>query len=153
MSKKTGRNKKTLPEKFPPSEPCTCEVCLSYCTRPGWWTVEQATHALDAGYGERMMLEIAPELTFGVLSPAFKGCEKSLATNRFAKNRCNFLKDERCELYGTGYQPLECRFCHHERRGLGPKCHTALEKDWKTPAGQALVEKWISQVGLRYRLF
>ncbi len=148
MVKRKARFRKTLPEKYPPSEPCTCEICLSYCRRPGWWTVEEAAHALEAGYGNRMMLEIAPELTFGVLSPAFKGCEKSFATNEFAKNGCSFLKDDRCELYGTGYQPLECRFCHHERRGWGPKCHTDLEKDWKMPAGQALIEKWIKQIGL-----
>jgi len=153
MAKRKGQNKKTLPEKYPPSEPCACEICLGYCARPGWWTVEEATRALEANYEDRMMLEVAPELTFGVLSPAFKGCEKNFATNQFAKDGCNFLKDDRCELYGTGHQPLECRFCHHERRGLGPKCHADLEKDWKTPAGQALVEKWIKQVGLRYRIF
>jgi hypothetical protein len=153
MAKRKGRNKKTLPEKYPPSEPCACEICLGYCARPGWWTVEEATRALEAGYEDRMMLEMAPELMFGVLSPAFKGCEKAFATNQFAKNGCNFLKKDRCELYGTGHQPLECRFCHHERRGLGLKCHADLEKDWKTPAGQALVEKWIKQVGLRYRIF
>jgi hypothetical protein len=143
MAKRKERNNKTLPEKYPPSEPCTCDVCLSYCARPGWWTVEEATRTLEAGFGNCMMLEIAPELTFGVLSPAFRG----------VKNGCNFLRRDRCELYGTGYQPLECRFCHHEQRGLGPKCHADLEKDWKTPAGQALVEKWIKQVGLRHRVF
>lgn len=95
------------------------------------------------------MLEIAPELTFGVLSPAFKGCERSVATNQFSSNGCTFLRKDRCELYGTGYQPLECRFCHHERRGLGTRCHAELEKDWKTPAGQTLVETWIKQVGRR----
>lgn len=152
MPKRKAHIRKTLLEKYPPSEPCTCEICLAYCARPGWWTVEEATHALEAGYGSRMMLEIAPELTFGVLSPAFKGCEKSFATNQFAKNGCIFLRNDRCELFGTGHQPLECRFCHHERRGLGSKCHTALEKDWKTPAGQALVEKWIKQVGLGNRI-
>lgn len=153
MAKRKLHTRRTLPEKYPPSEPCTCEICLSFCARPGWWTVEEATRALGAGYGGRMMLEIAPELTFGVLSPAFKGCEKNFATNQFAKNGCNFLQNDRCELYGTGHQPLECRFCHHERRGLGPKCHAELEKDWKTPAGQTLVEKWIKQVSLRYRVF
>jgi hypothetical protein len=153
MAKRKGRNKKTLPEKYSPSEPCACDICLSYCARPGWWTVEEATRALEAGYGKRMMLEMAPELTFGVLSPAFKGCEKSFATNQFANNGCNFLKNDRCELYGTGHQPLECRYCHHERRGLGPQCHADLEKDWKIPAGQALVDRWIKQVGLSYRIF
>ena len=74
MSRNRNKRKKTLLEKYPASEPCTCDVCLSYCIRPGWWTVEQATAAFDAGYGDRMMREIAPEFTFGVLSPAFKGC-------------------------------------------------------------------------------
>jgi hypothetical protein len=141
MSRKNSR--KTLVEKYPPSEPCTCKICWSYCARPGWWTVEQAAHAYDAGFGTRMMLEIAPELTFGVLSPAFKGCECSIAMNQFTHNGCTFLKQERCELFATGFQPLECRFCHHDRRGLGPHCHRDLEKDWKTPAGQLLVRKWI----------
>ena len=151
MTKRKTGHQRALAEKYPPSKPCTCEICLGYCARPGWWTVEEATRALDAGYGHRMMLEIAPELTFGVLSPAFKGCERSFATNQFSRNGCTFLKNDRCELFGTGHQPLECRFCHHARRGLGPKCYVDLERDWKTPAGQALVERWIKQNGLRYR--
>ncbi len=149
MSKRKAKNKRTLIEKYPPSEPCACEICVGYCARPGWWTVEEAARALETGYANRMMLEIAPELTFGVLSPAFKGCERSFATNQFAKNGCTFLENNRCELFGTGHQPLECRFCHHERHGLGPKCHVDLEKDWKTPAGQTLVEKWrVSKQGM-----
>lgn len=147
MSRKKSKHKKNLTEKYPPSEPCTCEICVAYCARPGWWTVEQASRALDAGYGNRMMLEVAPELTFGVLSPAFKGCERSIATNQFATKGCTFFKNERCELFGTGHEPLECRFCHHTRKGLGTKCHADLEKDWKTPAGQLLVEKWIRAAG------
>lgn len=153
MTKRKANNKRTLIEKYPPSEPCACEICRGYCARPGWWTVEEAARALVAGYANRMMLEIAPELTFGVLSPAFKGCERSFATNAFAKNGCTFLKNNLCELFGTGHQPLECRFCHHERGGLGPRCHADLEKDWKTPEGQSLIEKWIRKVGLCYPLF
>lgn len=65
----------SLKERYPPSEPCSCEICRSYCIPPGWWTVEEATRAIKAGYGKRMMLEISPEMTFGVISPAFKGCE------------------------------------------------------------------------------
>jgi len=153
MSRKKIGPQRTLPEKYPPSESCSCEICLGYCARPGWWTVEQAAAVIEAGLGNRVMLEIAPELTFGVLSPAFKGCERSIATNRFARNGCTFLKNDRCELHGTGHQPLECRFCHHDRRGLGRKCHADLEKDWKTPNGEALVDKWITQGGLRYPIF
>ena len=89
-----------------------------------------------------MMLEMAPDFTFGVLSPAFKGCELKFAYNEYASAGCTFLVNDRCELHGTGYQPLECRFCHHDRAGLGPHCHADIEKDWNTPAGRALVVKW-----------
>jgi hypothetical protein len=138
----------TLAEKYPPSPPCSCDVCLAYCSRPGWWTVAEAAAAIQAGYGNRMMLEMAPDLSFGVLSPAFHGCESAFAENRCASNGCNFLEDNLCTLHGTGHQPLECRFCHHERRGQGPVCHADLEKDWNSSAGRRLVVRWSRQAGL-----
>ncbi len=96
-----------------------------------------------------MMLELAPDRSFGVLSPAFYGCERGFALNEYASRGCNFLKRGRCELFGSGLQTLECRFCHHDRPGQGPLCHAALEEDWRTPPGQALVEYWAR----RYRLW
>jgi Fe-S-cluster containining protein len=152
MSRTRRKRVLTLAERYPPSPPCSCAVCAGYCARPGWWTVVEATRAIEAGYGERMMLEIAPELTFGVLSPAFKGCEAMFALNEFASRGCTFLADRRCELYGTPYQPLECRYCHHDRPGMGQKCHADIEEDWHTPAGQALVARWSDLVGLGARL-
>jgi hypothetical protein len=131
-----------LAKKYPPSKPCSCEICLNFCQRPGWWTVEQATRVVDTGYANRMMLEISPEFTFGVLSPAFKGNEGSIAMQNFARQGCTFLRDNLCELFGTGLQPLECRFCHHTRRGLGGKCHSDLEKDWYSQKGQKLIIRW-----------
>ena len=131
-----------LEKKYPPSEPCSCKICVDFCRRPGWWSVEQAAGALAEGYADRMMLEISPERTFGVLSPAFKGNEGNFALQIYARQGCTFLKEDLCELFGTGLQPLECRFCHHSRQGLGPKCHAALEKDWHSKAGQELIAKW-----------
>ncbi len=131
-----------LAKKFPPSQPCSCEICLTYCQRPGWWTVAQASRAVEAGYADRMMLEFSPELTFGVLSPAFKGNEGNIALQSFARQGCTFLKEGLCELHGTGVQPLECQFCHHSRPGLGEKCHSAIEKDWYGKTGQKLVIRW-----------
>ena len=142
---KRKKKLKSLNERYPQSEPCSCEVCKSFCIRPGWWTVEEASRAIKAGYGNRMMLELAPDMTFGVLSPAFKGCEGIYALQEFAGNGCNFLKNGLCELHGTGYEPIECLFCHHLRKGLGQKCHMDLEKDWNTSAGQNLVKSWIQQ--------
>ena len=134
---------KSLPEKYTPSRPCSCKICLSYCIRPGWWTVEEAKRALDAGYSKRMMLEMSPEMMFGVLSPAFKGNEGMFALNQFAGNGCTFLKNDRCELFGSGLEPLECRYCHHDRRGMGKQCHSDIEKDWNSALGKELVTRWL----------
>lgn len=100
------------------------------------------------------MLEMSPDFTFGVLSPSFNGCERDFALQDFARSGCTFLSDGLCGLHGTGLQPLECRFCHHTRKGLGQKCHADIEADWNTPAGQALVSLWIRITGLwdRYGL-
>jgi hypothetical protein len=150
MAKK--KQKKSLREKYPPSRPCSCEICVAYCKRPGWWTVEEAKNALAAGYGSRMMLEMCHDSSFGVLSPAFKGCEQAFATNLFASNGCNFLTNNRCELFGTGYEPLECRYCHHDRRGLGAACHAAIEADWNTAEGRGLLVQWSKQTDFWNRL-
>ena len=138
---------KSLADKYPPSQPCTCAVCVSYCARPGWWTVDEARRALEAGYASRMMLEMSPDNSFGVLSPAFKGNELEFAQERFKSGGCTFLIHERCELFGTGHTPLECRFCHHDRPGQGPRCHADIEKEWNTPSGKALVVIWSRQTG------
>lgn len=132
----------SLNEKYPPSAPCSCETCLAYCKRPGWWTVEEAGKAIRAGYDIQMMLEISPEITFGVLSPAFKGCELAFASSHLKDTGCTFLHDGRCELHGTGIMPIECRFCHHDRLGKGAECHADLEHDWNSPVGKALVISW-----------
>lgn len=140
--------KQDIKRKYPPSQPCGCDICRGYCSRPGWWTVEEAQKALGAGLGNRMMLELSPEFDFGVLSPAFRGCEQNFALQEYARFGCNFYTAGLCELFGTGFEPLECRFCHHDRIGLGLKCHADLEKDWNTPEGQALVLAWANAAGL-----
>ena len=132
----------TLDKKYPPSEPCDCDICRRFCRRPGWWSVAEAEKAFAAGYGPRRMLEMAADLRFGVLSPAFRGCEGTFAFSEFSVFGCNFLSGGLCELHGTDYQPLECRFCHHLRAGQGAVCHLDLEKDWDTAAGQSLVRRW-----------
>jgi hypothetical protein len=152
MPKTAKKARQTLAEKYPPSAPCGCGACVSYCLRPGWWTVAEATGALDAGLGRRMMLEMSPDGSFAVLSPAFKGCEGNLAASLHASRGCNFLKDGLCELHDTSLQPLECRFCHHERRGRGPACHAELGADWNTPVGRALVVRWSRETGFLMRM-
>lgn len=142
------RRDDALAKKYPPSPACACDVCVAYCARPGWWTVRGAARAMEAGHGDRMMLEVSPDRAMGVLSPSFRGCEGGFALQDHASAGCTFLREGRCELHRTGHQPLECRFCHHDRPGQGPICHHDLEKDWKTPAGRELVARWCERRGL-----
>ena len=146
MSRTRHKQRLTLTEKYPASVPCSCDICSNYCQRPGWWTVEEAARAIEAGLGRQMMLEMSPDFTFGVLSPAFRGCGTLFAYQEYASKGCTFLVDGRCELHGTGYQPLECRYCHHERDGLGMGCHADIEKDWDSAAGRSLIVKWAALV-------
>jgi len=141
-----------LRDRYPASDPCSCDICRRYCQRPGWWTVEEAENAISKGKANRMMLEISPEKTFGVLSPAFMGNEANIALQFFAKNGCTFYKNGLCELFGTDLQPLECRFCHHDRKGLGKKCHSDIEKDWKSKKAKRLIVEWGMITGLWVRL-
>jgi hypothetical protein len=146
MTKQTyNKQKKSLAAKYPPSKPCACKICVGYCKRPGWWTVAEASRAIEAGYADRMMLELSQDKIFGVLSPAFKGCEQAFATELFVNNGCTFLKNDKCELFDTGYEPLECRYCHHDRRGMGLKCHIDIGNEWNGDEGRALVVYWSKQ--------
>jgi hypothetical protein len=137
-----------LINKYPPSPACACDICLTYCARPGWWTVSEATQVLNAGYAKSMMLEISPDRTFGVLSPAFKNNGGFFALAEFAKQGCVFFINDQCGLHGTDLQPLECRFCHHDRPGQGPLCHAEIAQNWDSPAGRALVLRWGRHLGL-----
>ncbi len=98
-----------------------------------------------------MMLEISPEKDFGVLSPAFKGNENDYALQIHSKNGCTFFRDELCELFGTGHEPLECRFCHHERIGMGEKCHHDIEQEWKTQRAKRVIVRWGNLTGFWQR--
>lgn len=136
---------------FPPSEPCSCPVCQSYCKRPGWWTVTEFKKILQSNYYKRIMLELSPELTFGVLSPAFKGCENNFALQNYAEYGCNFYNNHLCDLYSPHLQPLECRFCHHDRTGKGMECHTAIEQEWNSNEGRQLIELWMIKTDFPYK--
>ncbi|HEX9935302.1 MAG TPA: hypothetical protein VGB38_08910, partial [bacterium] len=80
------------------------------------------------------------------------GGEMDFARQARSTLGCTFLLEGRCELHGTGFLPLECRFCHHDRPGQGPLCHANIERDWNTPAGRALVVQWSKVTGFWNRL-
>jgi hypothetical protein len=134
--------------KYPPSNACSCAVCRNYCLRPGWWLVAEARSAMDAGYAGRMMLEFSPDFSVAILSPAFRGNEGFFALGEYAFAGCTFLETGRCALFGKAFRPIECGFCHHERVGLGLRCHRDIGRDWDTAKGRRLVARWLADRNL-----
>ncbi len=144
-----GKGRHSLYTQFTPSKPCTCEICRYFCIRPGWWLVEEAQKAIKDGHANRMMLEFSSDFSFAVLSPAFKGNEAYFALQSFSKNKCTFFIEGRCSIFLKEYQPIECRFCHHDRLGLGGKCHCEIGKDWNTSKGKRLIKHWLNLCNLQ----
>ncbi len=142
--------KHPLYHRFPPSEGCACPTCISFCRRPGWPLVEEAHLAIDAGLAPRLMLEFSPDLSFGILAPAFSQNEGMFALSCFSNNFCTFFDKGSCALFGLVYRPLECRFCHHERIGQGNACHLALAHEWNTSKGKRLVQRWLRIMHVQY---
>jgi len=143
---------KELIKRYPASTNCTCNMCKSFCIRSGWWSVQQARIAIRNGYAHRMMMEISPEFTFAVLSPAFLCNENMIALQKYSGNGCCFLHNGLCELHDIESLPLECAFCNHDRIEEGQQCHGDLEKDWNTSRGQALTMRWCDKLNYSYGL-
>lgn len=142
------RNDKLFYQRYPPSTACSCGTCLSFCQRPGWWLVSEAREAIKNGYANRMMLEISFPDSLAILAPAFKGNEGFYATQEFSTRGCTFLEDGRCQLFQKSFRPIECRYCHHDRKGLGTKCHNEIANDWDSNKGRRLIRQWINIVNL-----
>lgn len=141
-----------IEQQFPPSPSCSCEICKSYCIRPGWWSLNQAKSVIKNGYSGRMMLEISPGFRFAVLSPAFKGCEGFIAVNECSRNGCTFFCEGLCQLHNSDKLPIECAVCHHDRPGIGPRLHLQLEKQWNSKEGKSLVIYWMKKTGFYSKL-
>jgi len=62
------------------------------------------------------------------------------------------LENDRSQLRRAGIQPLECRIAHHDRAGMGPRCHADLARRWNMPAGRALVVRWTNETDFWKRL-
>lgn len=139
---------------------CTCAKCVAICDNPGWMTPEEAEAAITADLGPRLMADwlepcsrVGNDERIYVLCPASIGYEGSDAPeftlfellSSINKGRCNFLKDQRCELHDTPYKPRQCRECFGCRPD-GPDNYE-MGRLWNNEAAQALVKKWRKTCG------
>jgi hypothetical protein len=127
-------------------------------------TPDEAAAAIAAGLGPRLMAdwmepcaELANNDRVYILCPASVGYEGkdardfdlfellSLSMGVLTKGRCNFLKDQRCELHETPHKPKQCRECFG-CQSVGPDNYD-MGRLWNNDAAQALISQWRASCG------
>lgn len=151
-------------------ESCTCSQCVSCCEfYPGWFTPEEAQKAIDAGHGDKLMVDWFTDYSkdscpdIEALIPASVGYAGGYAPDApsgfmamfsgwSGPGRCVFLKNRRCSLHKTDFKPLECRSSlsckDSDEEMLNNPRKQNIYKLWDTPEGRALVKKWKEERGL-----
>lgn len=114
-------------------------------TRPCWPTPDEAKAIIEAGLGDRLMLDYweSDDGPINIVSPAIQGRESDHAPF-FPHGQCTFLKGGRCELHDLGLKPVEGRLAHHDGRG-GEALHEAVAESWRNEQSQAFADTWAEQ--------
>lgn len=130
-----------------PSE-CTYNDCVQACKEhPGWFSPEDARAALDAGLGERLMLDwwVRTGDNIELLSAPVEGHEGQNAPS-WPGGRCTFLVHDRCEIHFI-CKPLECVVSTCGEGDDESHLHHEVAMLWDTDGGRALVARWREMVG------
>jgi hypothetical protein len=134
---------------------CACNECKGYCYRPCWPTPADARRLIDAGYGERLMLDwwVSSPDDVELLCPASPGCEGSRApevsmfdffSGGDPFRGCVFQDGNGlCGLHAPNLKPTEGRLAHHTDDG-SLNVHEAVAALWDTDEGRAVVAEWKS---------
>lgn len=140
-------------------ESCTCPKCKSACkTRPCWPTPSDAQKLIDAGYGDKLMLEwwrgeIEEEEDRDIyfLCPALGGFEEQQAPYYpIGHKPCVFFnKDELCDLHNENLKPTQGReTIHSQPESEADAIVAKAARSWDTPEGKALIEVWCKEHGV-----
>lgn len=127
---------------------CSCVKCQDMCKRPCWGTPQEIQKIIDAGFGDRLMLDYWGHTDNGaetfIIAPAENGREKKKATF-IPRSGCTFFKNGLCELHDLKLKPIEGRVadCKDDHSHMEPTVHEMVYKTWETPEGVDLVAKWM----------
>lgn len=133
---------------YKPNE-CSCEQCARMCSRrPCWPTPDEAKKIIDAGYGDKLMLDwwdadenVGHDIY--LVSPACVGSEGDNAPY-WPETPCTFFKDGLCELHDLGLKPIEGRLATCNKTNIVPDLHWKVAQTWDNEKAEALVKKWRS---------
>lgn len=127
---------------------CACDTCRAMCKRPCWGTPADIQKIIDAGHGNRLMLDYwvgdhySGKGDIYILSPATKDDESGTASFwPHSEDGCTFWnKDGLCDLHDKGLKPTEGKEAHHSVKSEG--LHRKVAMSWNNPQAEALVERW-----------
>jgi hypothetical protein len=140
---------------------CTCECCIAACKqRPCWGTPQEMKKIIDAGFGNKLMLDwwdteallIDRSSNFvWLLSPAIREYEAKQAPETFPFfMQCVFQnKQELCDLHDLNLKPSEGKRIWHEIDDSEAKeIHLEIMRTWRTSEGKELVNQWRQEHGV-----
>jgi len=135
---------------------CDCDRCKKMCEgNPCWPTPKEARMMINAGYGDRLMLDWWADGGYDsddilLLCPASEGYEGKMAPlidrlSYFQEKGPCVLHDShgRCMLHSTGFKPLEGRIAIHQ--GDHDGLHEAMAESWNNEEAQELAQSWAEQ--------
>lgn len=147
---------KQIRKKWPATLPCSCDRCVSYCQRPGWFLPDEirslAAHlglTVKELFDQYLVVdwwggtgkEGIPEGTdIGILSPGKPHEHGQLASLGFGVHPadCIFLKEGKCSIHAV--KPQECRNARHDVEPAKGQ-HVAIAKAWQREEGRELLRE------------
>lgn len=130
---------------------CDCEICQTMCRAPCCGSVEDMEKLIEAGYADRLMFDDLPSMQScgDFLKPALKGYEgKQSPWEVSSKKGCTFWNKGKCELHDKGLKPIQGKLAIHGGNKASSDQYAAISKrDWESPEGKAVIEKWKKLVG------
>ena len=123
---------------------CDCNHCKQMCYgRSCWGTITQIKKIIDAGYGNKLMLDYYSfnDRNIDILVPAMVGYEEGRAPF-WPEGKCSMLdKNDLCILHDKGLKPIEGKLasCKNTDNFID---HENFAKHWDTIRGQYLIENW-----------
>jgi Fe-S-cluster containining protein len=130
-----------IPKEF---DSCTCNKCVSMCSRPCWGTPKELKKIIDSGYGEKLMLDYWCKIDgdLYLLCGALVGYEGRSAPY-IPFGTCTFLnKDNLCDIYTL--RPMEARIasCNPKQKFDAKEYRHSLAKLWQKKEGQQIINDW-----------
>jgi len=133
---------------------CSCDDCKAMCRRPCWGTPDNINKLIEAGYGDRLMMDYyyhsdgTNEKTL-VVSPALKEFEGQKAPFiPRSEQGCTFWKDGLCELHNLGLKPIEGKLASCKQEFTpedSESVHTQVYQTWKNTEAQHFAKYWKSK--------